>query len=349
MTFRGFLMWVHLVLGLTGALIIAIVAVTGAYITFQQPLTRWLNPVPLIASQSNSVDAPAIIQAVEARFAPRRVASIAIGEGNYATTVRLLDRTTVFVDPSNASIVGAREARFASLENLTTVMRRLHTSLVLGARGRLLVTLATGEALLLALTGIWLWWRKKHWQFRAWRGSLFRVSWDLHNASGIWFLVPVVAMLVTGLLIATPTLVFRVAGMRPATWVGAPPSANSDSHEQVPLATVLTLADSVAPGAVLGVSIPFGPVASYAVRKANVTVYIDQFTGAVIEARGPLLPNAADHAFKVVEDLHTGAYFGKAGRAIMTLGTLMLAVMTITGFLLGWKRLLILAGKLARD
>jgi uncharacterized iron-regulated membrane protein len=35
---------------------------------------------------------------------------------------------------------------------------------------------------------------------------------------------------------------------------------------------------------------------------------------------------------------------GIPGRAIMTLGSLMLAVMTVTGVVLGWKRFVILVG-----
>jgi uncharacterized iron-regulated membrane protein len=347
MTFRGFLMWVHLVLGLTGAVIIAIVAVTGAYITFQEPLTRWLNPVPAVASQSASIDAQAIVQAVEARFAPRRVVSITLGEGNLASSVRLRDQTTVFVDPSNSSIIGAREARFASLENLTKVMRRLHTNLVLGPRGKFIITLATAEALLLVLTGIWLWWRKKHWQFRAWRGSAFRVSWDLHNATGIWFLIPVLSMVVTGLLIAMPTTIYRAAGMDPAPWLFAPPSAGGDSQEPIQLTRAIAVADSALAGGIEGVTIPGVPDGSFSVRKARETVFVDQFTGAVIEVRPHRSPNAADHAYMLVEELHTGELLGVPGRAIMTLGTLMLAVMTVTGVVLGWKRLLILARKSA--
>jgi len=46
----------------------------------------------------------------------------------------------------------------------------------------------------------------------------------------------------------------------------------------------------------------------------------------------------------MVEKLHTGELLAVPGRAIMTLGSLMLAVMTITGVVLGWKRLLILVG-----
>ena len=349
MTFRGFLMWVHLVLGLTGSVIIAIVAVTGAYITFQQPLARWLNPIPVVESQSASLDALAIVRGVEERFAPRRVASIAIGEGNQATTVRLRDRSTVFVDPSNSSIIGVREARFASLENLTLVMRRLHTSLVLGRKGTLLVVLATAQSLLLALTGIWLWWRKKHWQFRAWRGPWFRISWDLHSASGIWFLIPVLSMVVTGLLIAMPSPVYRVVGVAPTPWRNAPPSANTDSQEQVPLARAIAVADSVLPGGVIGVTIPGSHEGSFAVNRSTETVFVDQFTGALIEVRTKGAPNEADDAYTMVEELHTGELFGVPGRTIMTLGTLMLAVMTVTGVVLGWKRLLILGGKLARD
>jgi uncharacterized iron-regulated membrane protein len=65
----------------------------------------------------------------------------------------------------------------------------------------------------------------------------------------------------------------------------------------------------------------------------------------VIEVRPDRSLTAADHAYEAVEELHSGALLGVPGIAIMTLGSLMLAVMTITGVVLGWKRLLILAGK----
>jgi len=197
-------MWVHLVLGLTGAVLLAVVGITGVYITFQRPLEGWLNPIPSVPAFGGSPDLTAIVSAAEARFAPRRVARVEVRPQGEATIVRLRDRTIVFVNPGDATIIGSREARFASLENLTAVMRRLHTNLLLGRKGRLLVTAATAEALLLVLTGLWLWWRKKHWQFRPWRGSVFRVSWDLHNATGIWFFVPLLSMVITGLLMSMP-------------------------------------------------------------------------------------------------------------------------------------------------
>lgn len=348
MTFRRFLMWVHLLLGLTGAVIILILSVTGAYITFQNPLRRWLNPVPAIETFTGSVDVLAIVGVVERQFAPGRVTSIDV-QRHEATIVRLRDRTSVFVDPRNATVISERRARVASLENLTGLMRRLHTSLLLWPKGRLLTTIATVEALLLALTGLWLWWRRKNWQWRAWRGSVFRVSWDLHNATGIWFLVPVLSMLVTGLLLSVPAPVYRIAGARPTPYLSAPGSTVvSGDSARVQLPRALFVADSASPGdRIVRVVIPPGPAGAFAVAKPGRTVYVDQYSGAVIEVRPDPVLTAGDRANRAVEHLHTGELLGFPGQLIMTLGSLMLAVMTVTGAVLGWKRLLILFGRRA--
>ena len=348
MTFRGFLMWVHLILGLTGAVILVIVGVTGAYITFQVPLYRWLTPVPAIETFTGSVDVQAIVGNVERRFAPGRVTSIDVRQ-DAATVVRLRDRTVVFIDPRTATIISARPARVASLENLTAVMRRLHTNFMLGAKGRLLVMLATAEALLLSLTGLWLWWRKKHWQFRAWRGSPFRVSWDLHNATAIWFLVPVLSMVITGLLLHFPAPVYRLAGAPPTPYRGAPASkAPTADASQVALSRVLNVADSASPGArIVRVVIPAGPAGAFAVAKPGRIVYVDQYRGAVIEVRPDPVLTAGNRASEAVEHLHTGELLGFPGVLVMTLGSLMLAVMAVTGAVLGWKRILILFGRRA--
>ena len=349
MRFRALLMWVHLVLGLTGAVILAIVGVTGAYITFQDPLFQWLNPVPEIAAFSGSVDAPTIIAAVEKQFTPRRVANISVRDSGHAVVVRLRDRTAVFVNPATATVIGSRRARMASLENVTALMRRLHTNLVLGPKGRALVTFATAEAVLLALTGLWLWWRKKAWQFRPWRGSVYRVSWDLHNATGIWFLIPVLAMAATGVLMSVPSPIWKLFGPPPTAQEQPRSHVGDGASTPVPLSRVVSAADSAAPGTLLGLVIPSAPSGTVAVRKAAQTVYVDQYSAAVLDVRAPPELNRGQRVFRVVDGLHTGELLGIPGRAIMTLGCLMLVVGAVTGVVLGWKRLLILAGKRAES
>ncbi|HEX6316250.1 MAG TPA: PepSY-associated TM helix domain-containing protein, partial [Gemmatimonadaceae bacterium] len=306
-------MWVHLILGLTAAVFLAIIALTGAYITFQDPLHRWLNPVPAIAPFDGPAPFATIVDSVAARF-PTAVATVDV-RNDEATVVRLRDRTTVFVDPRSGSILGSRPGRLASLENFTTLMRRLHTNLVLGPRGRLIVTLVTAEALLLALTGLWLWWRNKHWRFGTWRGSMFRVSWDLHNATGIWFIAPVLSMVLTGLLLAVPQPVYRVAGAGAPWLLQSPRSTPLAESAAIGIERVLQVADSVRPAdPAVSLSIPGPPTGSFAVRKSRETVYVDQFSAQVLEVRPHRVPTAGDHAIEAVENLHTGAMFGMPGR-----------------------------------
>lgn len=347
MTFRGFLMWVHLVLGLTGALLLVIVGVTGAYITFQKPLERWLTPVPAIPEFTGHADFARIVRAVENEFSSSGVATVDV-RTHEATVVRLRDRTTVFIDPHQSTIIGSRPIRFASLENLTAVMRRLHIELLMGRKGALLVTLATVEALLLALTGLWLWWRKKGWRFGRLRGSIYRMSWDLHNATGLWFLVPVIAMAITGILLFVPGTVYRVTGP-PAPFLEKPVSTRVDSAQPpVALAVALRAADSALAGEpTRQLTIPGSPQGAYDVDKSTATVFVDQFSGAVLGVRPSRVPNAGDRAILAVHDLHTGELLGPLGQVVMTLGSLALVLMTLTGVVLGWKRLLILVGKMS--
>lgn len=342
MKFRALLMWIHLVLGLTGAVVIAIASLTGVYITFQHPLERWLNAVPHVAAGGSRLDVATIVSHVEAKVAPRRVASVELRDGE-AAVVMLRDNTTVFVHPADGSIMASRPRRFASLYNLTRVMRGLHTNLLVGRRGVLVVTFATAEALLLALTGLWLWWRKKHWRIWPWRGSVFRVSWDVHSATGIWFAVPALVMTTTGLLIAMPAPIYRLAGADPAPWLN-PPLSTATGAEPVPVARALAVADSVRAGAAITrLTIP--SAGAFAASGAGVTVFIDQYSGAVLAVRPDRVPTSGDTAYQAFEAAHTGALFGAPGQLVMTLGSLMLAIMTVTGAVLGVKRVMILAGR----
>ena len=349
MTFRGLLMWVHLVLGLTGAVLIAMLGVTGAYITLQPPLRRAFMPVPGVEASNGALDVPAIVAAVEGQFAPRRVANIQAGAPGEAVSVRLRDRSMVFVDPVTSAVIGSRQARVVSFENFDVVMRRLHINLLMGRNGRMVLVAASVETVFLVLTGAWLWWRRKHWRFTPWRGSVFRVSWDLHNATGVWFLLPVLIMAVTAVLFAMPGPVFRLAGEAEAPWP-APATSTATDGTPVNIARVVIAADSAVPGApITSVIVPGSRNGAFAVAKPGVTVFVDQYSGGVLDVVPARVPTAGDHALETVRYLHTGEQFGLPGQVIWSLGSLMLAVMTVTGVVLGWKRLLILAGRQASD
>jgi glutamate-1-semialdehyde 2,1-aminomutase len=72
------------------------------------------------------------------------------------------------------------------------------------------------------------------------------------------------------------------------------------------------------------------------------------FSAPVSEANRPAgIPEGV--VGEVSSHLHTGDLLGVTGMTVMALGCVMLAVMTVTGAILGWKRILILARKRADD
>lgn len=344
-------MWLHLVLGLTGALVLAILGVTGAYINVQPALHAWFAPIPRVEIGTSRAGPLEIIRRVDSAFAPDRSVSLTASPPGRASVVMLGSDTEVFVDPATGAIVGSRPRHFVSMRNLTAVMRGLHVQLLWLGGGALLVTLFTVEAILLTLSGIWLWWRKKAWRFGWWRGSVFRVSWDWHSASGIWFAAPLLVMSITGVLIFWPAPLVRVAGESLSPWQWPPRSATTDEgRAAVPLARALFVADSVLPaGAIDELTIPRQAGEAFGVRKGARTAWVDQHLGSLIELREAPEPNAADRMLHGTEEAHSGHLFGAAGVVVMTVGSLMLALMSATGLILGWKRLKILAGRLQRD
>lgn len=105
----------------------------------------------------------------------------------------------VFVDPYRGNILGTQDAH----NNLQALTRALHADLLIGLPGDLLIELASSWAVLLVVSGIYLWWPRGSkkggvlWPRLAARGRLF---WrDLHAVTGFWGALLLLFMLLTGL------------------------------------------------------------------------------------------------------------------------------------------------------
>ncbi len=106
----------------------------------------------------------------------------------------------VFVNPYTGVIVG----REASSDKLMNIVKTIHGELLLGNVGSILVELAACWAIVLIVTGLYLWWPRSS---RGLAGVLYprvhqgnRVFWrDLHAVTGIWISSLALFLLVTGL------------------------------------------------------------------------------------------------------------------------------------------------------
>lgn len=108
-------------------------------------------------------------------------------------------KTNLFVDPYSGQMLGTQDAE----NNLQAIARSLHGTLLIGTVGDRLIELAAGWAIVLVVSGLYLWWprgqgmRGLFWPRLANRGRLF---WrDLHAVTGFWGSLLLLFMLLTGM------------------------------------------------------------------------------------------------------------------------------------------------------
>ena len=108
-------------------------------------------------------------------------------------------KTNLFLDPYSGQVLGTQDAQ----NNLQAIARSLHGTLLIGMVGDRLIELAAGWAIVLVVSGLYLWWprgqgmRGVFWPRLANRGRLF--WWDLHAVTGFWGSLVLLFMLLTGM------------------------------------------------------------------------------------------------------------------------------------------------------
>lgn len=263
----------------------------------------------------------------------------------------------VMVDPATLQVVGERNWGELGLSRplLMPTLFHVHRYLVAGDTGKLVVGLSGIVLIVIALTGLVLWWPRPTWtalrQALTIRhgGSWPRFNYSFHRAAG-FFVAPL--LLIQGFsggylnLPAVFTPVIKVVG--PVTPAGK--LANLDrAAEPLDVAGAVERARAAFPGArVSRVVIPAGPDLPYEVRVRQpgevrqgdgaTRVSIDSASGAVLRVIDPMRGKPGDTFIGWLFPLHTGEAFGTAGKVLTTLLGLMPLAFFVTGVAVWLKR-----------
>ena len=259
----------------------------------------------------------------------------------------------ITVNPHTGVVLGHRDVGDSFFEEILA----LHTTLFAGLTGRLLVETATSWGLVTLLTGLALWWPK------AWRGAKRAGLWtlrplrhrlglrDLHAIPGVYALLLASLLMGTGLVFSPVWGTAWFAGLYatgrlPSAHVDPPPSPPpAPGAPRAPLDAALARARQLHPFSEYVVTLPHRADDSIALSTPltkpsldGASVWLHAYTGEPLVflrfADLPLLTQATLYAYP----LHTGAIFGWPTQVLAILVCLVIAVMTVTGVLLWWRR-----------
>jgi uncharacterized iron-regulated membrane protein len=284
------------------------------------------------------------------------------------------ENMTVFVNPYNGEVVG----ELKDSDKLMNKIEELHGELMMGTMGDRLVELAACWAMILLVTGIYLWWPRNTKSLfgtlipRFFKGKRIMLR-DLHAVPAFWLSLGIAFLILTGLpwsgfwgeqvqKLGTNTGV----GYPAAVWWGEKPQSVIPSKdvanvpwaaEQLPVPKsieskvkpisidqVVSIADArhIHPG--YGVFFPDDPKGVYTISifpdksTDEATLHVDQYSGKVLN----------DYRFhdygpmaKIIATgitLHKGTHFGLLNRLAGLIVCLGIVSISITGFIMWWKR-----------
>ncbi len=349
------LFWLHLILGVAGGLVIALLAFTGAAMSFEpeilalvEPGSRRITPLP---------DAPRLSPAelldhARAAKPDKRPGGLVLSaDPTTPVLVQVAGGHAISLHPQTGEMVAERTP-----SNFFTKMLRLHINLTAGKSGSWIVTLSNVFFLILCVSGLYLWWPKTWRAIRNIARFNFRLKgrslhWNLHNVLGIWSLAVLFVICLTGLVLSytwAGDLLYKLTGSeKPAS---LPALRLEEGAPVFPLNEAFARADATAPGwesmAILPPSARRGTYlfiikeagAPHDAARARLTLHGGDASVLRWESYADFSAGRKLRSYML--PLHMGSIAGLPGRAIGFLACLAALGLVVTGYVLSWKRLM---------
>jgi len=356
---------VHWLLGITASVALAIMGVTGALLSFEEALLRWLNPGVMTVTPRAEGPLPLqeLVARIQAALPEKRLTGLTLsadlrdavrvgfavsgsgrgGQGRPASQRGGRRSEWRYVDPYTGEILG--EPRGQAFFRFTM---EFHRWLAMGDVGKAVTGASTLALVVLCLSGLYLRWPRKISDWRTWltfsptlKGRAF--LWRLHSVTGTWVLLFYLLAGLTGLFWSYE---WYRNGLNALTGT-APPN-----REGILLETPATDAPDIAAiwvsflrtahgFSTVNINFPEKPTQALEVRYLDVNppherafnqLVLHPVSGAVLRhdryAERPLGMRFMNSVFV----LHSGSFFGLPGLVLMMVASLLMPLFAITGW-----------------
>jgi uncharacterized iron-regulated membrane protein len=367
---RSVLLQAHSIVGLAMSLVLAVIGLTGATMSFEDEILDALNAdIMHVAPRAAPLLAPdAIVAALQAAHVPGKVSALTLSSDSSKTVHVRFGRddgirpASIYVDPVDGHVLGR-----ATAEEFFAAVRQLHRWLLIPGDskgwGRQITGIAVLGLLVLLASGLVLRWPRRVRSIKAWlkpswamRGRGFQ--WSLHSVTGTWVLPVYLVIAITGLWYAFDW--YRDA----ATWLlsSRTPAATSTQPKQPRPARAATaevspltfdrawsafLQEQGSRYVTAQLLLPTGGATVMRIRSIphgatregqRDEFRIDAVTGKVMSASIYADKATGDKVLASVLDIHRGIVLGLPGRILFMLAASLMPLFTVTGFLLYFSR-----------
>ncbi|QHF37407.1 hypothetical protein PS893_04077 [Pseudomonas fluorescens] len=348
----------HWFFGISAGLVLALMGITGAAVSFQDEILSTLNPSVLqVEKQVAGVLPPVeLVERIEA--ASGKKVSMLTVETDSGSAAKVWFTPPPgerrgemrYFDPYTAEFLGD-----ATGQGFFGLMLQLHRFLAMGDTGRQITGACTLILVFFCLSGLYLRWPRQWKSWRTWltldwkkKGRSF--NWDLHSVAGTWCLVFYLLAALTGLswsyewynkgltrLLSDSPQSERVRGGRGPAPSGPAPTAD--------YAAMWSSIYSAAGPQLSSYNVRMPPVAGqpatvYFLLKTSPhdralnQITLDPATGVVKRVDRYSDKSLKAQLLTSIYALHVGSYFGIIGRIILTIASLTMPLFFITGWML---------------
>lgn len=348
----------HFYAGLIVLPVLIVVALTGALLVFREELERKFDAAMLTVepqSQRMSYDAQLANAAQTAPSDARATAMVVRGDPTLATQFAFFTKDgrnlNIFVNPYSGVVQG----NYVYGSSIFDLMLFIHRRLVGGTIGRIVVELATSWGIILAITGLYLWWPRGRWKLTgvllpSVRGKRYLVWRDWHVVPGFYVSLLAILVMATGLFY---TMIFGrnyqklmdVTKSNPPSQANPPKSVRQEGLSPMPLSDIIAIIERAQPEKEFYIDLPNKEDDSFYVYAGSSDhpstlsqFYVDQYSGKVI-GFGSWRQLTALHKIQLMSyPIHVGSLYGWPTKILALLACLVIIAMGVTGTAMWWVR-----------
>ena len=355
---RRILFHLHLYAGVTLGLLTVVAGVTGSLLVFRHEIDAVIAPGLLhVRPRGERVPLQAVVDAARRAHPGAVIQHLFLSrEPGQAHAVWLKGEGAprVYVDPYTGAVLGAR----APEGTATGWLFALHTELLTGARGEVVVLIGALSLVLLSVTGLLLWWPSAWRLLRSavtvkWRAGWRRATFDLHRAFGFWAAGLLCLAAVSGATFVPPFRDWFASAVTAAT--GTPPRAAAPKvvpprtgAEPLPVDVHVANAEAALTGGrVTRIGLPAKPDAPIVVRKWTPGelhpngmnfVYLDPYTARVLKVERSDAASTGPRLMNLRYPVHIGVWGGTLTRVLYVLLGLAPLALLVSGCVMWWNR-----------